>query len=78
MYLLAVGLVMLLLKSMEIGPVAKLEWWQVLIPFGLAVLWWSFADRSGYTSRKAMEALEKRKRERIQKNREALRGPRQR
>ena len=78
MYLLLLGIVMLLLKFMEIGPVAKLDWWQVLIPFGLAVVWWSWADWSGYTKRKAMDRMENKKKERLAKQREALKGPRKR
>ncbi len=78
MYLLLLGIVMLLLKFMEMGPVAKLDWWQVLIPFGLAAAWWSWADWSGYTKRKAMEQMENKKKERLAKQREALKGPRKR
>lgn len=78
MYLLLLGIVMLLLKFMEMGPVAKLDWWQVLIPFGLAAAWWAWADWSGYTKRKAMEQMENKKKERLAKQREALKGPRKR
>lgn len=72
MYLLGLGIVLLALKYLEIGTVATWEWWQVLIPFGLAVLWWSWADWSGYTKRRAMERLDKVKQARIDKNRAAL------
>ncbi len=72
MYLLGLGIVLLALKYLEIGTVATWEWWQVLIPFGLAVLWWSWADWSGYTKRRAMERLDKVKQARIDKNRVAL------
>ncbi|WP_294768737.1 TIGR04438 family Trp-rich protein [uncultured Rhodoferax sp.] len=72
MYFLGLGLVLLLLKYMEIGPVATLAWWWVLSPFGLAVLWWWWADSSGYTKRKAMEKEDARKQARIDKNRQAI------
>ena len=78
MYLLVLGIVFLLLKYLEIGFVTKWEWWQVLLPFGLAVCWWVWADWSGYTKRKAIEEIEQRKKDRIDKGREALRGPRRR
>ena len=78
MYLMLLGIVLLVMKFMEVGPVAAWEWWQVLIPFGLAVLWWSWADWSGYTKRRAMEAMDQRKKDRTEKQREALRGPRKR
>ena len=72
MYLLGLGIVLLALKYLEIGTVATWEWWQVLIPFGLAVLWWGWADWSGYTKRRAMERFDKVKQARIDKNRTAL------
>ena len=72
MYLLGLGLVLLALKYFQIGAVAAWDWWMVLAPFGLAVLWWSWADASGYTKRKAMEKEDARRQERIDKNREAI------
>jgi small Trp-rich protein len=72
MYFLGLGIVLLALKYLEVGPVATWEWWQVLVPFGLAVLWWSWADWSGYTKRRAMERLDKLKKARIDRNRDAL------
>ena len=38
MYLLLIGLVGLALKYLEIGPVATLSWWMVLIPLPLALV----------------------------------------
>lgn len=72
MYLLGLGLVFLTLKYFEIGPVAAWDWWVVLAPFGLAVLWWAWADGSGYTKRKAMAREAARQQARIDKNREAM------
>ena len=72
MYLLGLGLVLLVMKYLEIGPVAAWDWWIVLVPFGLAVLWWAWADWSGYTKRQAMERENARRQARIDKNREAL------
>lgn len=72
MYLLGIGIVLLLLKYLEIAPVAAWSWLWVLAPFGLAVAWWSWADATGYTKRKAMDKMDQRKQERLDKNREAL------
>lgn len=72
MYLLGIGIVMLLLKYLEVGFVATWSWWAVLAPFGLAVLWWAWADTSGYTKRKVVERENQRKAERIDKQKEAL------
>jgi len=72
MYLLGLGLILLVMKYLEFGPVATWSWWLVLAPFGLAVLWWAWADWSGYTKRQAMERENARRQARIDKNREAL------
>lgn len=72
MYFLGLGVVLLLLKYMEIGPVALWSWWVVLAPFGLAAAWWFYADWSGYTKKKAMDRMDQRKQDRIDKQREAM------
>ena len=58
MYLLGIGIVLLLLKYLEIAPVAAWSWWVILSPFGLAVAWWAWADSTGYTKRKVVEREE--------------------
>jgi small Trp-rich protein len=79
MYLLGIGIILLLMKYLEIGPVALWPWWVVLTPFALAVAWWTWADMSGYTKRKAVERDNARKQARIDKSREALGlGPKKR
>ena len=72
MYLLLIGLLGLALKYLEIGPVATLSWWLVLIPFPLAVAWWAWADSTGYTKKKEMDKMDRRKKERIEKQRAAM------
>lgn len=72
MYFLMLGVLLLLLKYLEIGPVALWSWWTVLAPFGLAVLWWAWADWSGYTKRKAMEKEDAKKIARVNKAKEAM------
>jgi small Trp-rich protein len=72
MYLLALGVILLALKYLEIGPVAAWSWWWVLSPFGLAVVWWAWADWSGYTKRKVVERENARKQARIDKSRQSL------
>ena len=72
MYFLGIGVILLAMKYLEIGPVATWEWWVVLAPFGLAVAWWTWADASGYTKRKAVERENAKKQARIDKNKEAL------
>ncbi|MDZ4075417.1 MAG: TIGR04438 family Trp-rich protein [Hylemonella sp.] len=72
MYLLGLGIILLLMKYLDIDPVVGWSWWIVLAPFGLAVAWWSWADASGYTRRKAMEREDKRRLDRINKQRDAM------
>ncbi|MBV8036576.1 TIGR04438 family Trp-rich protein [Roseateles sp.] len=47
-------------------------WVIVLSPFALAALWWTWADASGRTQRKAMQALDERKAARREQQMEAL------
>ena len=72
MYLLGIGIVMLAMWYAEVGPVAAWPWYIVMSPFALAVLWWWWADWSGYTKKKAVEREVLRKKNRIDKSREAM------
>ncbi len=72
MLFLGLGIVLLLMKYLELGAVGGWSWWVVLAPFGLAVAWWTWADASGYTKRKAIAKMDKRKADRIAKSRDAL------
>jgi small Trp-rich protein len=72
MYLLGLGIVLLVLKYLEIGPVGNWEWWWVLSPLGLAVAWWAWADWSGYTKKKAVQRENEKRQARIDKSRVAM------
>lgn len=72
MLFLLLGIAGLLLKYFEFGPLASVSWWVMLVPFGLAAAWWSFADASGYTKRREIDKMDKRKQERIDKQRDAM------
>lgn len=72
MWFLVLGVLGVALKYFEVGPVAAWSWWIVLIPFALAMAWWSFADSSGYTKRKVMEKENARKQARIDRQRSQL------
>lgn len=69
---LIVGVVLLLMKVTEFGPAAALGWMWVLLPFGLAVAWWAFADGTGLTQRRAIRKMDARKEERRQRSLEHL------
>ena len=72
MWFLMLGLLGVALKFFEIGFVAAWSWWIVLIPFALAVAWWSWADKSGFTKRRAVEREDARKAARVERQREAM------
>jgi small Trp-rich protein len=72
MFFLFTGMGLMLLKYFEIGFVAELSWWWVLSPFAMAVSWWAWADTTGYTKRKAMERMDQKKQDRIDRQRQAL------
>lgn len=72
MWFLVIGVLGVLLKYLEIGFVATLSWWLVLLPFAFALAWWAWADSSGYTARKAMERDARRKQARVDRQRSQL------
>ena len=72
MYFLLIGIALLAMKYLEIGPVAAFPWWIVLSPFAMAVAWWTWADSSGYTKKKVIERENARKQARIDRNRENM------
>jgi small Trp-rich protein len=72
MWFLIVGVILLVMKLAEFGPVADWNVLWVLLPFLLAVLWWLFADSSGLTQRRAMDKMEEKKRQRRERDMKAL------
>ena len=72
MPLVAIGVLLLILKLAEVGPVGDWAWWWVLSPFAAAAVWWQIADSTGFTQRKAIDKMEKRKTDRRDRALEAL------
>jgi small Trp-rich protein len=72
MYCVGLGVLLLVLKLAALGPVGGWPWWLVLAPFGLAVAWWGWADSSGYTKRRAMQAMDAKREARRLQQMEAL------
>jgi small Trp-rich protein len=70
--MVVIGVLLLVAKLAEFGPFGDWSWWIVLAPFAAAVLWWEFADTSGWTQRRIMEKLEARKIERRAKAMDSL------
>ena len=72
MYTLLLGLLLIALKYLAVGPVADWSWWWVLSPFAVTAAWWAWADASGYNKRKAMEKMEARRQSRIARHKENM------
>ena len=72
MYLLILGVILMLMKYLGVEFMASVSWWWVLTPFALAVVWWAWADATGYTKRREMDKMDKKKQDRIDKQRENL------
>ena len=85
MWFVVIGVLMVILNLAGIGPTAEWTWdigfqdgaiqgdlWKFLLPFILAVVWWTWSDASGLTHKREMLKDEDRKAERRRKNVEAL------
>lgn len=76
MWFVVIGVAMLVMNLAGIGPIGawtwKEYWWAMLLPFGLAILWWLWADSSGWTQRKAMEKVDAKRDARRDKQLDAL------
>ena len=72
MPMVVIGVLLMLAKWLEFGPFANMSWWWAMLPFGAAVLWWEFADSSGWTKRREMDKMEKRKVDRRERAMESL------
>ncbi len=72
MAFLLLGILLIVLKVMDVDPVAAWSWLKVLAPFALALVWWTVADMTGYTKRKAMQREAARVQARIDRQREAM------
>ena len=78
MFFVVVGVILILLNLLGIGPVGEWTWtlggdlWKFALPFVFAVAWWTWADSSGLTKRREMERMDEKKEARREKNMDAL------
>ena len=72
MYTLVLGILLILLKYLEVSPVVNWTWWWVLSPLAVTAAWWAWADASGYSKRKAIEKMDQRKQDRINRAKESM------
>ncbi len=55
-----IGVILVLLKVVEVGPTANLSWLWVLAPFGVAFIWWEVvAPMLGWDKRQAAKRMQK-------------------
>lgn len=72
MAFVVIGVLLVVLRWAEIGPVAAWSWWWVVSPFGLALAWWAIADATGFTQTQAMQKYEDRRAQRRRAQMEAM------
>ncbi len=78
MFFVLIGVVLVICNLMDWGPMGQWNWeffgdlWKFVLPFGLAVVWWIWSDASGWTKRKAMQRDDERKRDRQDRNIDAM------
>jgi small Trp-rich protein len=58
MYLLWIGVVFVLLKLFEVGPLAEWSWWWVLAPLAAATLWFEVLEKAFGRDRRKIEQIE--------------------
>jgi small Trp-rich protein len=58
MVLLWIGVALVLLKWLEVGPFATLSWWWVLAPLVLAALWFETFEKLFGRDKRQMESVE--------------------
>jgi small Trp-rich protein len=68
MWLIWAGVALIALKMFEISVFAELSWWWVVLPLGLALLWFELVERRlGWDKKKAFDEIDKVKQDRIKK-----------
>ena len=61
------GVLIMVLNVLDVAPFGAWNWnltgdlWRFTVPFVLAVLWWTWADKSGLNRRREMARMEARK-----------------
>jgi small Trp-rich protein len=78
MFFVIVGVLIIASNLANIGPFATWNWeftgdlWKFCVPFGFAMLWWIWADKSGLDKRREMQKMEDKKANRRKENLVAL------
>jgi small Trp-rich protein len=73
-----VGLALIVCNLMDWGPMGAWNWeisgdlWKFVLPFILSTVWWIWSDASGLSKRRAMNKDAARKRDRLDRNIDAM------
>jgi len=74
MFFVIVGVLIIASNLAGYGPFAGWNWeftgdlWKFCVPFGFAMLWWIWADKSGLNKRREMEKMDARRENRRREN----------
>lgn len=72
MWLIWLGVVLIVLKLLELGPFAAMSWWWIVLVGAIAFVWFEFIERRlGLDKKKAFDEIDKVKKLRIQRALEA-------
>ena len=67
MFFVIAGVLIMVLNLLDVAPFGAWNWeftgdlWRFTIPFILAVLWWTWSDKSGLNRRREIARMEARK-----------------
>lgn len=79
MWLIWLGVVLIVLKVLELGPFAEMSWWWIVLVGAIAFVWFEFIERNlGLDKKKAFDEIDKVKKLRIQRALEANKARRAR
>ena len=68
--MLVIGVLLALLRYLELGPFAKMSWWWVALPFVLVVIWWEVVTPIfGLDKKKEHADFERDRKARMDRNR---------
>jgi len=74
MLFVVIGVALIVLNLAGVGVFGTWNWevfgdlWKFCFPFGLAMLWWIWSDKSGLNKRREMDRMDKKKADRRKEN----------
>ena len=67
MILVWTGVILVVLKLLDVGPLVEVSWWWILAPLALAIVWFEWIEKLVGMDRRNVEHLEweQRRKERV-------------